>query len=127
MGPTGSGKTSVSGGFLVTTIRDSPCCGQFINLASGSNLRVRMDLASCTAEVQLADEFTLSKRIVTLIDTPGFDDTSQSSPGTLKMIRTEPSSAFVISQSSCLNLSPDMGEGLRSPGSSISTAFLTPG
>lgn len=64
----------------------SPPSFQFINLASRSNLRIGMNLESCTAEVQLADEFTLDGRRVILIDTPGFDDTSKSDTDVLKMI-----------------------------------------
>lgn len=45
-----------------------------------------MKLESCTAEVQLADEFTLDGRRVLLIDTPGFDDTSKSDTEVLRMI-----------------------------------------
>ena len=45
-----------------------------------------MDLESCTAEVQLADEFTLDGRQVILIDTPGFDDTSKCDADILKII-----------------------------------------
>ena len=45
-----------------------------------------MGLESCTAEVQLANEFTLDGRMVTLIDTPGFDDTTKSDTEILKMI-----------------------------------------
>ena len=45
-----------------------------------------MSLESCTAEVQLADKFTLNGRSVTLIDTPGFDDTTKSDTEILKMI-----------------------------------------
>jgi len=64
----------------------TPLPPQFINLASRSNLRIGMNLESCTAEVQLADEFTLDGRSVILIDTPGFDDTSKSDTDILKMI-----------------------------------------
>jgi len=59
MGPTGSGKTS------------------FINVASGSDLRVGAGLKSCTDVVQVAKPFELDGRSVTLIDTPGFDDTTK--------------------------------------------------
>ena len=45
-----------------------------------------MNLESCTAEVQLADEFTFDGRRVILIDTLGFDDTSKSDTDVLKMI-----------------------------------------
>lgn len=45
-----------------------------------------MKLESCTAEVQLADEFTLDEKRILLIDTPGFDDTSKSDTEVLKMI-----------------------------------------
>jgi len=59
---------------------------QLINMASGSNLRIGRNLKSCTAEVQLADEFTLDGRPVILIDTPGFDDTDRSDTDILKLI-----------------------------------------
>ena len=68
------------------TGEDSPSHLQFINLASGSSLRVGMELESCTAEVQLSDKFTLDDRPVTLIDTPGFDDTSKTDTEILKLI-----------------------------------------
>jgi len=55
-------------------------------MASGSNLRIGVSLESCTAEVQLADEFTLDRRPVILIDTPGFDDTNKSDTDILKLI-----------------------------------------
>ena len=45
-----------------------------------------MGLESCTAEVQVADKFTLDGRVVTLIDTPGFDDTTMSDTEIVKMI-----------------------------------------
>jgi len=45
-----------------------------------------MDLESCTPEVQLADEFTLDRRRVVLIDTPGFDDTTKSDTDILNKI-----------------------------------------
>ncbi|KAJ7455268.1 P-loop containing nucleoside triphosphate hydrolase protein [Mycena galericulata] len=68
MGPTGSGKTS------------------FSNIVSGSNLRVGRSLQSCTSTVQLAPPFCLDGRWVTLIDTPGFDDTSKSDTDILTLI-----------------------------------------
>ena len=86
MGATGSGKTSVSSVGLAITIGNSFNFLQFINLASGSNLRVGTGLDSCTAEVQLANKFTLDGRSVTLIDTPGFDDTVLSDSDILEMI-----------------------------------------
>lgn len=55
-------------------------------MASGSNLRIGVNLESCTAEVQLADEFILDRRPVILIDTPGFDDTNKSDTDILKLI-----------------------------------------
>ncbi|KII85056.1 hypothetical protein PLICRDRAFT_178816 [Plicaturopsis crispa FD-325 SS-3] len=68
MGATGSGKTT------------------FINLASGSRLRVGRGLQSCTGTIQVAQPFQLDGRSVTLIDTPGFDDTTRSDTDILKMI-----------------------------------------
>jgi predicted GTPase len=59
---------------------------KFINLASGSNLRVGKGLHSCTNIVQVAQPFELDGRMVTLIDTPGFDDTTRSDTDILRMI-----------------------------------------
>ena len=86
MGATGSGKTTVSRMRPLIMSRSSPDTLQFINLASGSNLRIGLGLESCTAEVKLADEFTLDEKTVTLIDTPGFDDTAKSDTEILKII-----------------------------------------
>ena len=55
-------------------------------MASGSDLRIGSDLESCTSDVQLANEFTLDQREVTLIDTPGFDDTNKSDTEILSLI-----------------------------------------
>ncbi|KZP07744.1 P-loop containing nucleoside triphosphate hydrolase protein [Athelia psychrophila] len=68
MGATGSGKTT------------------FINLLSGSELRVGRGLQSCTSVVQAAAPFTFQGRRVLLFDTPGFDDTTKSDTDILKMI-----------------------------------------
>ncbi|KAF9647081.1 hypothetical protein BDM02DRAFT_3098690 [Thelephora ganbajun] len=68
MGATGSGKTS------------------FVNMASRSSLRIGTGLESCTAEVQLTNEFTLDGQPVILIDTPGFDDTDKSDTDILNLI-----------------------------------------
>lgn len=68
MGATGSGKTT------------------FINVASGSDLRVGMGLESCTNEVQTSQSFMLDGKRVVLVDTPGFDDTTKSDTDVLKMI-----------------------------------------
>ena len=83
MGATGSGKTTVRRALPAIMIRNSPGCLQFINLAAGSSLQSR---ANPTAEVQFTNEFTLDRRAVTLIDTPGFDDTSKSDAEVLKTI-----------------------------------------
>ena len=45
-----------------------------------------MGLEPCTAEVELAGQFTLDGRTVTLIDTPGFDDTAKSDAEVLNII-----------------------------------------
>ena len=83
MGATGSGKTTVRRALSVVMIRNSPGCLQFINLAAGSSLQPRKN---STAEIQFTNEFTLDRRTVTLIDTPGFDDTSKSDAEVLKTI-----------------------------------------
>ncbi|TDL17318.1 hypothetical protein BD410DRAFT_822676 [Rickenella mellea] len=68
MGKTGSGKTT------------------FINLVSGSQHRVGSGLRSCTSTVQVAKLFEIDDYVVTLIDTPGFDDTIRSDVDILNMI-----------------------------------------
>ncbi|KAH8795996.1 P-loop containing nucleoside triphosphate hydrolase protein [Flagelloscypha sp. PMI_526] len=76
MGATGTGKTT------------------FINLASGSNLEVGMGLESCTSEVQVTQPFALDGRSVTLIDTPGFDDTEKSDFDILNLISKHLSNSY---------------------------------
>ncbi|KAI0080954.1 hypothetical protein K474DRAFT_1572730, partial [Panus rudis PR-1116 ss-1] len=68
MGATGSGKST------------------FINLVSGSKLQVGDGLESCTSDVQVAKPFALDGKIVTLIDTPGFDDTVKTEAEILRYI-----------------------------------------
>ena len=58
-------------------------CLQFINHASGSNLQIG---TNSTPEIQVLYEFALDGKAVTLIDTPGFDNTSMSDADILKMI-----------------------------------------
>jgi predicted GTPase len=86
MGATGSGKTTVrQSPFLCIPVVDRSKL-QFINLVSGSNLRVGRGLKSCTNIVQMAVPFEIDGRSITLIDTPGFDDTTRSDTDILKMI-----------------------------------------
>jgi len=66
---------------------------QFINLASGSQLQVSNSLGSCTQEVLVAAPFGLDGHTVTLIDTPGFDDTNRSDAEIVQLI-----SAFLETQ-----------------------------
>ncbi|TCD63556.1 hypothetical protein EIP91_005227 [Steccherinum ochraceum] len=68
MGATGAGKST------------------FINLASGSDLKVGYGLESCTADVEVSSSLVLDGRLVTLIDTPGFDDTQKSEAEILRLI-----------------------------------------
>ena len=86
MGATGSGKSTVSRACSVAMTGNSSGRLQFINLASGSSLRVGTGLEPCTTEIQLSDELALDGRRVVLIDTPGFNDTSKSDTDILEMI-----------------------------------------
>jgi len=45
-----------------------------------------MGLQSCTSIVQVSKPFVLGRRTITLIDTPGFDDTTRSDTDILRMI-----------------------------------------
>lgn len=84
MGATGSGKSTVSShpsgrGRWPTRL-------QFINLVSGARLAVSDALKSCTSEVQPGEPFDLDGQTVTLVDTPGFDDTTISDTDILRKI-----------------------------------------
>ena len=64
-------------------------CGdaaQFINLASSSELRVGESLMSCTDKIELSRPFPLDNYLVTLVDTPGFDDTTKSDADVLNIV-----------------------------------------
>ena len=61
-------------------------CPKFINLISGSELAVGCGLKSCTSKVETANTFEYFGKMVTLVDTPGFDDTTVSDTDILKMI-----------------------------------------
>ena len=65
--------------------RSSLDCLQFINLASGSNIQIGMNSA---AGVQLSDEFVLDGKVVTLVEIPGFGDTSSNDTEILDIIAT---------------------------------------
>ncbi|GJE89827.1 P-loop containing nucleoside triphosphate hydrolase protein [Phanerochaete sordida] len=68
MGATGAGKST------------------FINLISGSHLNVGYGLESCTSEVEVTSPFLLDGKMITLIDTPGFDDTVKTEAEILRLI-----------------------------------------
>ena len=94
MGPTGTGKTSVSHRhffFSLVLI----FIFQFVNLLSGSSLRVGSQLESCTNEVQLSRSFMLDGQTIAFIDTPGFDDTNSSDTNILNMIAAYLSCSYV--------------------------------
>ena len=55
-------------------------------MLSSSHFRVGYGLESCTSEVQVASPFLLDGRMVTLIDTPGFDDTVKTEAEILRLI-----------------------------------------
>lgn len=59
---------------------------QFVNQASGSNLKVGNDLDSCTSAIQESEECVLDGRRVILVDTPGFGDACKSDTDVLKSI-----------------------------------------
>ena len=86
MGPTGTGKTTVSNSSPFQTYQAQPSRIQFINLLSESGFKIGNELESCTDDIQFAEPFKIDGRIVTLIDTPGFDDTKLSDTSVLNMI-----------------------------------------
>jgi len=76
---------------------------KFINTASGSNLPVGRGLESCTSEVQISRPFFVDGRVVILIDTPGFDDTTRSKTDILTMIAAYLSRTYVLPLSGILS------------------------
>ena len=55
-------------------------------MASGSSLRFGTSLGLGITRVQLSNEFVVDGRKVVLIDTPGFDDVTQSETDILRMV-----------------------------------------
>lgn len=84
MGATGTGKSTVSSCSL-SRVRYLTQF-QFINLISRAHLTVSDRLKSCTSEVQSVGPFDLDGQAITLVDTPGFDDTTVSDTDILKKI-----------------------------------------
>ncbi|KAJ3490912.1 hypothetical protein NLI96_g1104 [Meripilus lineatus] len=76
MGATGTGKST------------------FINLISGSKFNTGSSLMSCTQDVQSTSPFTCLGRRVTLIDTPGFDDSVRTDTEILEVIANHLSTAY---------------------------------
>jgi len=76
---------------------------KFINTASGSSLPVGRGLESCTSEVQISRPFFVDGRVVILIDTPGFDDTTRSETDILTMIAAYLSKTYVLPLSEILS------------------------
>ncbi|CAG8735817.1 3345_t:CDS:1, partial [Acaulospora colombiana] len=75
---------------------------QFINMASGSHLKVSTGLRSCTMDVTATDPFLVKDQKVVLLDTPGFDNTNASDFDILEeiaryMTKTYVSSSLLIS------------------------------
>jgi hypothetical protein len=64
-------------------------------MISGSHLAVGAGLKSCTSKVETAQTFELFDKLVTLVDTPGFDDTTVSDTDILKMIAVYLSTTYV--------------------------------
>lgn len=54
-------------------------------------------LESCTSEVQVASPFLLDGKTITMIDTPGFDDTVKSEADILRQISNFLAATSVIS------------------------------
>jgi predicted GTPase len=84
MGPTGSGKSTVSNCTLANSCV-VPESGKFINLATGVDAGVGHDLESFTSEIGIIKMTFLGCNVV-FVDTPGFDDTKRSDSDILKMI-----------------------------------------
>ncbi len=86
---------------------------QLINLASGSNLTVGEGLESGTYEVNVALDFGLDGRVVTLIDTPGFDDTNRSDTDILATIAGHLMKACVVLFQKTHTHEPNRGLAIR--------------
>ncbi|TCD63736.1 hypothetical protein EIP91_004987 [Steccherinum ochraceum] len=76
MGATGAGKST------------------FINLLAGTDFGVGAGLKSCTKGIEVSPPFISGGRRVTLVDTPGFDDTNLSDTEVLTMIALFLSQAY---------------------------------
>ncbi|KAF5372401.1 hypothetical protein D9757_011614 [Collybiopsis confluens] len=91
MGGTGTGKTTVrrlyvsSKSKVLTYFNILLLLRQFTNLVGGANFLVGNGLESCTSQIQ-SHKFSFEGRDVTIIDVPGFDDSSKSDIDILKII-----------------------------------------
>jgi predicted GTPase len=67
-----------------------------MRLATGKDVIIGHDLESCTADIQEID-VQIDEKTVTLIDTPGFDDTNKSDTEILTVIANYLESRCVLS------------------------------
>lgn len=88
-GATGTGKTTVSNSqnlFKTPEFTWRFYSTQFVNDASGGELRVGHKSHACTQDVEQSPVFQVDGRDVVLFDTPGFDDTHLSDTEVLQRI-----------------------------------------
>jgi predicted GTPase len=89
MGPTGSGKSSVSQ--INFGQYPSTYTSQFIGAATNSDIGVGHELQSCTTEINMVklnylDPSRITDFDIVFVDTPGFDDTNKTDVEILEML-----------------------------------------
>jgi flagellar biosynthesis GTPase FlhF len=86
MGPTGSGKSSVSSIDVYRVTASSHV--QFIATATGAEVRIGHDLQSFTTDISIVKFQSLERTDfeIVFVDTPGFDDTHKTDIEILKML-----------------------------------------
>ena len=96
-------------------------------MLSGSNLPVGFGLGACTSDVQAANPFILDDKVITLIDTPGFDHTHKSEAEILALL-----SDFLVRRSvmndgviSAYEQLTDLRVATRTGGSSLASCICT--
>ena len=96
MGPTGSGKTNVSGFVVPLTSNSQVKNDQFINKLTGNATQQKANIFNSSAQKVIPYSISYQDIRLVLVDMPGFDDTYRQDSEILRVIADWLTQKYVI-------------------------------